>query len=200
MRFSWQLMTWRGVPVVLDWTVLLGLPWFLFLHRDLIDMISAFVGFFFLLLIHELGHATVAKWRKVPVIEIRLYIMHGHCLHEVPDKKSDSIWIAWGGVAAQFAALVVALVVSALLKSQAHDAYLHVLPLFRILIEFNIVIILFNLLPLPTLDGATAWLVLPKLWARVPKPNVSRWARDRKLKRQSKEIAADIINRLKKSQ
>jgi len=194
-------MNWRGVPIVLDWTVLLGLPWLYFRrNHDLIDMTTAFVAFFFLLLIHELGHAAMAKWRKVPVLEIRLLIMHGYCRHEEPNKQSDEIWIAWGGVAAQCAVLLLALGVSELLKAQSLVAYRHAHSALDILIVANFIIMAINLLPVPPLDGAKAWPALPMLWERLPKPDLKRWRRDRKLQRQSKEVAAGIIERLKKRQ
>ena len=201
MRTSWRLVTWRGVPVALDWTVLLALPWFYFLHRDLIDMALAFVAFFALMLVHELGHAAMAKWRKVPVIDIRLFIMHGYCRYAEPDHEADAIWIAWGGVAAQGLLLLLALGISGLLRAQSYyDIHRELLPMLWILIETNILIILLNLVPVPPLDGATAWRVIPLLWKGAPKPSLKRWLRNRKLQRQSNKIAADIIERVKKGQ
>jgi stage IV sporulation protein FB len=190
IRPAWQLIKWRDVPIVLDWTVLLGLPWFYFRDRDLVDMAMAFVAFFSLLLAHELGHASVARWRRVRVLEIRLFILHGYCEHEQPEKRSDGIWIAWGGVAAQFVVLIVACGVSALLESQYYGWYLLAEPMLRILIPANILIILLNLLPLPGLDGAKAWQVLPIAW--------KSWTRDRSLRREAKAVTSDIIEQLKK--
>jgi stage IV sporulation protein FB len=197
-------MKWRGVPVVLDWSVLIGLPWFLFRHKNLTDMAIAFVAFLFLLFAHELGHAAVAKWRKVRVFEIRLLFMHGICRHEVPDHEADDVWIPWGGVAAQFAVLVIAFGTGELLWIYAPVAYLNLQPLLRILIETNLFIILLNLLPIPPFDGAKAWRVLPLFWARLrgrerlAALSPKRWIRNRRLKQQSKDVAADIIERLKK--
>ena len=193
-------MKWRGVPVVLSWTVLLGLPWFYYKHRGLLGMATAFVCFFFLMLIHELGHAAMAKWRRVPVLGIEMYIMHGLCRHEVPHRESDAIWIAWGGVAAQAVVLLMAVSVSELLERVAFLTYLDALPALHVLISTNLFLIVMNLVPVPPLDGAIAWRVVPKIWARMPKPSVKRWLRNRKLQRQSKEVAADIIERFKKKQ
>ena len=183
-------MKWRGVPIVLDWTVLLGLPWFYFRHRDLVGMALAFVAFFFLLLVHELGHAAIAKWRRVPVLEIRLFILHGYCKHEQPEKRSDDVWIAWGGVGAQFVVLLIAWGLGALLEARAFALYLHAEPVLRILVTTNLVIILLNLIPLPGLDGAKAWRVLPMAW--------KHWSRGRRLQREAKLVTADIIEQLKK--
>jgi Zn-dependent protease len=189
-RPAWQLMKWRDVPIVLDWTVLIGLPWFYFRHGDLVDMTLAFVAFFFLLLAHELGHAAIAKWRRVPVLEIRLFLLHGHCKHEQPEKRSDHVWIAWSGVGAQFVVLLIAWGLGALLEARAFAWYLDAEPVLRILVTTNLVIIVLNLIPLPGLDGATAWRVLPMAW--------KHWSRDQRLKRESKLVAADIIEQLKK--
>jgi Zn-dependent protease len=200
MRTSWQIMKWRGVPVVLSWTVLLALPWFYYRQGTLLGMTIAFAAFFVLLFVHELGHAAVAKWRRVPVLGINLYILHGLCRYEEPEKKSDEIWIAWGGVAAQAVLLILALGASYLLERYAFLLFLHASPALHIFIVTNLFLILFNLVPLPPLDGAKAWLVVPRLWARVPKPSPKRWWRNRQWERQSKEVAADIIERLKKKQ
>jgi Zn-dependent protease len=195
MRTSWQLTKWRGVPVILQWTVFLGLPWFYFRHQSLEGMAVAFGGFCLLLVVHEFGHALVAKWRKVRVHEIRLMFLHGHCRHAEPYHEADDIWIAWGGVAAQLVILLMALAVSELLRVTATDAYLFAQPLFRILIETNFVIMVVNLLPIPSFDGMKAWRILRPLRAKL---NPHRWIRHQKLRRQSKNVAADIIERLKK--
>jgi Zn-dependent protease len=183
-------MRWRGVPVLLHWSVLIALPWFYIVHRNLPDMALAFLSLFGLLLVHELGHAAVARWRKVAVDEIQLFIMHGQCLHEQPERKSDEIWIAWGGVAAQAILLVLAFGVSQLLEARNYSLYLFAYPVLRTLVEVNFILIVINLLPVPPLDGAKAWPVLPLVWTRL--------RRDRKLKRQSQEIAADIVAKLRK--
>ena len=163
-------------------------------------MAIAFVCFFFLMLIHELGHAAMAKWRRVPVLGIELYIMHGLCRHEEPHSESDAIWIAWGGVIAQGVVLLMAVSVSVLLQRVAFPTYLDALPALHVLISINTFLIVMNLVPVPPLDGAIAWRVAPKIWARTPKPSLKRWLRNRQLQRQSKEVAADIIERFKKKQ
>jgi len=200
MRTSWQLMKWRGVPVVLSWTMLLALPWFYYRQGSWPGMAIAFLAFFFLMLIHELGHAAMAKWRKVPVLGIHLYVMHGLCRHEEPDREVDEIWIAWGGVAAQGVVFLLALGVSELLERFAFIYWVYASPMLHVLTVTNVFLILINLVPIPPLDGAKAWLVVPRLWAQLPKFSLERWRRNRELEQKSKEVAADIIERLKKRQ
>ena len=44
MRTSWQIMKWRGVPVVLSWTMLLALPWFYYRQGTWLGMATALLG------------------------------------------------------------------------------------------------------------------------------------------------------------
>lgn len=208
MRSSWRLGRWRGVPVSLHWTVFIGLPWFYYETRSFADTAIAFVGFFFLILIHELGHAAVARWRGVEVDNIRLFFIHGTCTTEEPDYELDDVLIAWGGVAAQLAVLVIAFTADLLLSSFSPLGHAIGSPLLRVLIETNLFIMIVNLIPLAPFDGAKAWRILPILrewweqtsWAAgLRRRSAAREkARTKKLEAKSERIAADIIDKLKK--
>jgi stage IV sporulation protein FB len=208
MRSTWQLGTWRGVPVGLHWTVLLGLPWFYYQTRSVPATAIAFVALFFLLLAHELGHAAVAVWRRVPVRDLQLFFLHGFCTHDEPYDEEDDVLIAWGGVGAQLAVLIAAAGASALIAALAPIASEIAAPVFYALIETNLLIMVINLVPVAPLDGAKAWRAIPILRARVREsswgPRV-RWfldarerARSKRLAAESERIAGDIIERLKK--
>jgi Zn-dependent protease len=209
MRSSWRLGRWRGVPISLHWTVLIGIPWFLYQTRSLAGTAIAFVGFLFLMLVHELGHAAVARWRRVDVDRIQLFFLHGTCtLSEAPYDELDDVLIAWGGVAAQFVVLVIALAADVLLAMFAPAARYLAWPLLRVLIATNLFIIVFNLIPLAPFDGAKAWRILPMLaeWWRETRFATSLRRRSaarakertKKLEASSERIAADIIDKLKK--
>lgn len=208
MRSTWQLGNWRDVPIDLHWTVLIGLPWLFYQTRSVADTLVGFVAFFLLLLAHELGHAAVAHWRHVEVQHIRLFFIHGLCVHDEPYHEEDDISIAWGGVAAQLAVLIAAAAASLLLATFAPSARLLAAPLFDVLIEINLVIMVVNLLPVAPLDGAKAWRALPLLreWWRETawalrlrqRADARAKARARQLESESERIAADIIDRLKK--
>ena len=208
MRSSWRLGRWRGVPISLHWTVLIGLPWFYYETRGFADTAIAFVGFFFLILIHELGHAAVARWRGVEVESIRLFFIHGTCSTEEPDYELDDVLIAWGGVAAQLVVLVVAFGAGLLLPTVSPFAHGLASSLLRVLTEVNLFIMIVNLIPIAPFDGAKAWRILPILrerWERTSwatalrRRSVAREkARTEKLEAASERIAADIIDKLKK--
>jgi Zn-dependent protease len=208
MRSSWRLGQWRGIPISLHWTVFIGIPWFLYQTRSLLDTAIAFVAFFFLLLAHELGHAAVALWRQVEVDKIQLFFLHGYCSHEPPDHELDDVLIAWGGVAAQFVVLVIALGADVLLATFSPFAGALASPLLRVLIGTNVFIMIVNLIPVAPLDGAKAWRILPIVaeWAKETKwahelrrrKAARETARTKKLEAESERIAADIIDKLKK--
>jgi stage IV sporulation protein FB len=155
----WQIAKWKGVPILLHWSVLLALLWFGYRYQRIAPALLTFFGFLALLLIHELGHAIAARARKVAVFGIRLYLLHGVCSHAMPHRERDHVFIAWGGVLAQAVVLVVAVVVSLILARTSPAAEAALDPLFRVLILGNILMIAINLLPVAPLDGHMAWRV-----------------------------------------
>lgn len=159
----WQLARWKGVPILLHWSVLLGLVWFGFRYQRLVPTLLTFFAFFALLLVHELGHAIAARSRNVHVFGIRLYLLHGLCSHARPHRERDDVFIAWGGVLAQGVVLVLALLVKPILTMVFPTAELVLAPLFRVLITGNALMIAINLLPVAPLDGHKAWRALRPL-------------------------------------
>jgi len=208
VRSTWRLGRWRGVPITLHWTVLLALPWFYYQTRSVSATAISCAAFFFLLVAHELGHAAVARWRNVEVQGIQLYFIHGLCTHDEPYDEEDDVLIAWGGVAAQLVVLAVAFGAGLWLAAFEPAAFRTAAPLFGVLIQTNLLIMVFNLLPVAPLDGAKAWRALPLLWERtrhtpwaagVRKLLAARGrARNRRLEAKAQRITADIIDKLKK--
>jgi len=206
---NWRLGQWRGVPISLHWTVLIGIPWFYYETRSLVATAIAFVAFFFLILIHELGHAAVARWRGVDVDRIQLFFIHGTCsLREEPLYELDDVLIAWGGVAAQLVVLVIAFSAELLLAAFAPVAGWIASPVFRVFVGANLIIMIVNLIPVASFDGFKAWRILPILrewwqetsWAASLRRRAAarEVARTKKLEAKSERIAADIIDKLKK--
>lgn len=159
----WQIARWKGVPILVHWSVLLGLLWFGYRYQRAAPALLTFFGFFALLLIHELGHAIAARSRKVRVFGIRLYVLHGLCSHAMPARERDHVFIAWGGVLAQGVVLVLAFMASLIISRTAPEIERALDPLFRVLIFGNAFMIAFNLLPVAPLDGHLAWRVLRPL-------------------------------------
>lgn len=118
------------------------------------------LGCFLVVLVHEGGHALLARWRGLAVYEIQVHGMGGHCRHQ-GGSPLDSAIIAWGGVGAQALLLVAALPVYGLLPSSAF-----VNSLYYGLIVPNFLMIVLNLIPVAPLDGAEAWALFDRLDAR----------------------------------
>jgi len=203
----WQLGRWKDVPVALHWSALLPFAWCLLGRQDLRATLSSVLAFLVLLAVHELGHAVAARSRGIEVIGIRLYLLHGVCEHEAPEREEDDILIAWGGVLAQLCLLAAALLVlhaaSALLPGSAPVLQ----PVLFVFIHANIVIAAINLFPMAPLDGHRAWRVVPLLWrAAKLRLLVREWLlrrasdarRRREIEKASHAAADELLDRLRK--
>ena len=148
---------WRGTPIWASWTLPIGLLFFG--GGSLVGALS--VGA--LILVHELGHAVLIRRRSLDPLYIRLHGMGGECTYNPAWATAfDQAFIAWGGVLAQGAVLVVALFLSWLFAPESGIAA----DVLRVLIGMNAVMIAFNLLPIPGLDGSLAWRIVPMLRGR----------------------------------
>ena len=58
------------------------------------------------IVIHETGHAWVARRLGYEVDLIRIGFFHGVCEGEAPQHESEVVMIAWGGVLAQLASIL----------------------------------------------------------------------------------------------
>jgi Zn-dependent protease len=115
------------------------------------------------LLIHEMGHLIAAQRLGCKVNSIKLYPIFGVTCFEIPWTRLDHCIIAWGGVLAQ---AVVAIPLVAWVSVFGYTRIAAINAIFAILGFFSLGIAAFNLLPVPPLDGATAWGLLPALRAR----------------------------------
>ncbi len=151
----WTIARYRGVPIRLHWSLPLGA---LFFGR--FAFVPGFwLGFVALVLVHELGHASLARARKLSVYDVQVHGLGGVCVHRRGTPFDDAI-VAWGGVLAQFFVLYVpARVLLALVPVTSEFSA----QLLSALLTTNLWLIGINLLPIPPLDGAKAWQ-LPKLW------------------------------------
>jgi len=115
------------------------------------------------ILVHEVGHLVAAQRLGCKVNSIKLYPVFGSTDFETPWTRLDHCVIAWSGVLAQAA---VALPFVAWVSAFGFTHIGVVNAIFAILGYFSLGVAVFNLLPIPPLDGATAWGLLPALRAR----------------------------------
>jgi Zn-dependent protease len=120
------------------------------------------IGIFVVMLVHELGHAFLARRMGYQVLEIRLFPFHGQCRYHQPYSAFEDAVIAWGGVAAQSLLLLPATATLVLLGNTAYGPLNLLLVVFS---YFNACIMIFNLMPTRAMDGDKAWR-LPLMIAR----------------------------------
>ena len=200
----WHLGRWGRIPVSMHWTVLIAFAWLYLFFWDLLATAIASAAFFALLVVHELGHVAILRWRKVPVERITLYGVHGETSHgwAGPD---DQILIAWGGVFAQVAVLLLALAFSLLIPWTSIPAAAIVLePMLVVFTKLNVFVLIIALLPIGPFDGRAAWAAIPRLrrafrrWKQARKSVRLSPEQQRKLEESSAREAAELLEKLSK--
>jgi Zn-dependent protease len=170
-RGSITLFRWRGVPVRVHFT----LPLVAVMIGGLRFAPGAWLGWLLVVTLHEMGHAFWALHYRMDVREIVLHGAGGHCLYVgLPSPRQKSV-VAWGGVMAQAILFVVMTPIAALVPAPSE----HVADLYRVLTTYNLYVALFNLIPLPWLDGYDAWKLVPMLLRREPEVRQKEVARAR---------------------
>jgi Zn-dependent protease len=167
----------RGVPIRFHWSAPLGaLVW---TGGDLSWVrVAAFLG---IVLLHELGHATLVWRSRARVTEINVHAMGGECGWRGQVSPAERALIAFGGVWAQaLLALGAWIMVRALPGVLSYS-------LIDMLLGYNLYMAAFNLLPVAPLDGAEAWKLLP-LWWRDARTRSHKARELRQVQREMKRI------------
>jgi hypothetical protein len=179
-----------GAPIRFHWSIPIGafvlgrfrfVPWF-------------WIAFLALVIVHELGHALTVRLAHARVIAVEAHGGGGLCHWE---GRVSEIWralIAWGGVFGQLVAFVVAMVAFHFVGPPQSQIAAGLEAAFT---DGNLWMAALNLIPIPGLDGAEAWKLVPA---------TRRWWKDRraataaraKVKERVKATAAahDEIDRL----
>ncbi|MFO0714142.1 MAG: hypothetical protein U0353_30070 [Sandaracinus sp.] len=158
-----QIASFRGIPIRAHWT----LPILCVLWSGLRFAPGAWIGALFVVLLHELGHAYLARRQRLHVMEVMLHGFGGHCAYVGEVTPWQRSIVASGGVLAQALLLVLAYPVELLLTTRvasgAPPPPAFVWDLLYAWTYANLGIAMFNLLPIGRLDGAEIWK-LPGLW------------------------------------
>jgi Zn-dependent protease len=171
-----RIGSWRGVPVSIHWSAPIGfLLFFSFQFRPVGWLVLAAI-----ILIHEAGHAFLVRRFRLVVYSIVLTGTGGECTwagHATPAQRAI---IAWGGVLAQVPLLLIGLALDALLPPKAPAL---VMEAATTLVSVNVMLIAFNLLPIPGLDGWQAWRIfapsnLGSSWTTIRRAFLRKRARE----------------------
>jgi stage IV sporulation protein FB len=148
-----------GVDLRLHWSVPVGALVFGSLRFEPVLWL-AFLG---VIILHEFGHALLVGAVGYRITAIDLTGFGGQCRFRGRADALEHAIIAWGGVLAQAALVLVTLLVVAVVGHPTTHAGSLVEHAF---VEINLWILGVNLLPFAPLDGARAWRLFPELAAR----------------------------------
>lgn len=175
----------RGAPIRLHWTLPVGA----FFFGRFAFVPGFWLAFTLLILFHELGHALMVVLCKQRVLAIDVQGFGGLCTWNGEVTPMQRVAIAWGGVLAQAAILAVAYGVLLLVGRPTTSFGADLASAF---IFTNITVIGLNLLPIPPLDGAEAWQIIPLLRARLAR---GRAARSVPPKQSAKDARSERVRR-----
>jgi stage IV sporulation protein FB len=186
MRRQITLGRLAGVPVSVHWTLVAATA---VLLAASVGSVGHFAGavigilaYFATMLVHEGGHAFLARRRRHHVLSIDLYPFVGVTRIQYPRTRLDRSVIAWGGVLFQ-GALGIPMVVWILAVGYTP---VEVVNAFMAMFGYlTVLMVPVNLIPVEPLDGAAAWDIVPLAWARLAaarRPTGRRPARRTKLR------------------
>jgi len=139
-----------GIEIELHWSFLLLL--LLILASEGIDAVLAASALFTFVVLHELAHSYVAVRNGIEVRKITLFPIGGMSMIEdisIPPDVEFKLAIA--GPLFNFAVVIAAAVLGLLVNNESLSSLLYMV------IEANLVLGLFNLLPAIPLDGGRVW-------------------------------------------
>ena len=155
---SYKIFSLFGIPVYFHISVVAIIIAASLVSIFNINIIVWVICLYFLLLIHEFGHAYLSRKLNCAVHYIQVFPIHGCCVHEDPgDLYSNSV-IAWGGILFQLPIFVAFAVLANSVNIKQH--YFLEIPVLCFTL-YNILYIFINLLPIQSLDGSLAWKFFP---------------------------------------
>ncbi len=154
----WSIMVAKvaGIPIRIHFTFILFFAWVALLGKD-----NGFIGpvlvlaIFFCVLLHELGHALVAKRYSIRTRDITLYPIGGVAALEGQPKPKQEIWIALAGPLVNLAIVAILTVVFLVTQGAAPIAFgpIKNVSMLQDVIVANLMLAIFNLIPAFPMDG-----------------------------------------------
>ncbi len=148
--------SWLFIAVLLSWSLAVG--YFPLDYPNLsastywLMGISGMLGLFVCILLHELGHALVAKRYGIPTAQITLFIFGGLAeIKKEPQSPKIEFWITIAGPLVSFALAFIMYVVTGLLVKNHAPSSIAAVTYY--LAWINALIAAFNLIPAFPLDG-----------------------------------------------
>lgn len=167
-------LSWLIIAILLSWTLAVGYFPSAFPGREAdtywLMGIVGMLGLFICIVLHELGHALVAKHYGLPISQITLFIFGGVAeIRKAPPSPKIEFWMSIAGPCVSI--FLAAFLYFVTLSLQKAGAPVEVQAVTGYLAFINLVIVLFNLVPAFPLDGGRVLLSFLWWW----KKNLS-WA------------------------
>jgi Zn-dependent protease len=167
MQLSWKLGRFAGIDVFVHSTFLLLLFYIASKPGDLTVRLIELVAVFGCVLLHEFGHALMARRFGIETEDITLYPIGGVArLRRLPRAPGAELLIALAGPAVNFAIVAAVMLLGFLgLGEILLDAgFGFVLPFLGQLVVINLFLGLFNLIPAFPMDGGRVLRALLSGW------------------------------------
>lgn len=163
MKWSWKLGTFAGIDVKIHATFVLLLGFIGLSHWLNVgdwQAVAAGIGFmlalFLCVVLHEYGHALMARRYGIPTRDITLLPIGGVArLERMPDKPAQEFWVAAAGPAVNLviaSALMTVLIFTGTITPLSQLSFSQG-PFLERLMVANVWLVLFNLIPAFPMDG-----------------------------------------------
>ncbi len=163
MNKSLRIGTVSGIDIFLHWSFLVMMAgFFVYYLYAFGSAVAALAGIslmatvFFCVLLHELGHAMMARQYKIPTLDITLYPIGGVArLQRMPRESKQELLIALAGPAVNLAIAGILYVINAMLGQPLGVAEALAAPanILSALMWFNLMMVGFNMIPAFPMDG-----------------------------------------------
>lgn len=163
MKRSFRVGTFSGIDVNLHWTFsLMVVGLFTYWYFQTASFVVALMGVVLLgmmftsVVLHEYGHALMARKYGIPTLDITLYPIGGVArLERLPKDPMQELWIALAGPAVNLAIAGVLYFVSGMFGAAVTVESVFAVPtnILGMLIWFNLVMVGFNMIPAFPMDG-----------------------------------------------
>lgn len=150
-----------GVPLFVHWSVLILLPVFWLIEKHFLGVVVGVSAYLVVLIVHEAGHAIMARLLGLRVAAVAIWPLHGKCWVQLPASKMQYIALAWAGVIGQAVLALAAFAIAALCSSLGISIPGWIQPAFFVFEVLNPFIAICNLAPFGNLDGRAAWGLRP---------------------------------------
>lgn len=163
---SMRVLTVAGIPIRIHVTFLLLLVWIFMQGGQNLGMVLFVILLFLCVVLHELGHALVAKRFGVQTRDITLYPIGGVAMLQGRPKPVQEFWIALAGPAVNV--VIAGVLAGSIFFGTGHLPDLQQItersPVTDLLLSSNLLLAAFNMVPAFPMDGGRVLRAVLAFW------------------------------------